>query len=63
MCLNASAFSEIITVWKLFSMQTSRYKGTPREKKNKKNTVLPIFFQVNAELRVVAYEKTFLNSI
>ena len=33
MCLNASAFSEIITVWKLFSMQTSCYKGTPRRKK------------------------------
>ena len=61
MCLNVSVFSEIITVWKLFSMQTSCYEGTPRKKK--KNTVLPIFFHVNAELRVVAYEKTVLNSI
>ena len=58
MCLNVSVFSEIITVWKLFSMQTSCYKGTPRKKKNK-NTVLLIFFQVNAELRVVAYEQRF----
>ena len=41
MCVNASAFSEIITVWKLLSMQTSCYKGTPRKKN--KNKLLPIF--------------------
>ena len=35
MCLNASAFSEIITVWTLFSMQSSCYKGTPRKKTKK----------------------------
>ena len=33
-----------------------------RHEKKNQNTVLPIFFQVNAELRVVAYEQTFLNS-
>ena len=45
-------------------MQSSCYKGTPRkkQKKNQKYSATH-FFQVNAELRVVAYEKTFLNSI
>ena len=44
MCLNASAFSEIITVWKLFSMQTSRYKGMPREKKKQQKYSATHFF-------------------
>ena len=43
MCLNVSVFSEIITVWKLFSMQTSCYKGTPRKKKKTKIQCYPFF--------------------
>ena len=64
MCLNASAFSEIITVLEIIVDADFLLWGYATKKKYKnKNTVLPIFFQVNAELRVVTYEKTFLKRI